>query len=227
MNTRGLNIPFVSFGNVTSVDLFCEKEQALFDFYERSAMRYAAALDIGANIGVHSLLMARCGWKVEAFEPDPTHYRILRAMIALNDAKDAITPHPAAVSDHNGQATFVRVKGNTTGSHLKGDKSPYGELEELDVKVVDCQPWFEWADFAKIDCEGHEAKLLSTVTPDCCCDFMVEVGSLNNAEAIYQHFAGTDYSMWAQRSGWDEVRGLADMPMHHSHGALFIGREAP
>lgn len=228
MNTRGLNVPFISFGNVTSNDLFCEKEAALFDFYERSARRYTTALDIGANIGVHSLLMARSGWTVDAFEPDPTHYRLLRTMLALNDAKDAVTTHPAAVSDHNGTATFVRVKGNTTGSHLKGDKSPYGELEEFEVQVADCRPWFAWADFAKIDCEGHEARLLETVTQDCTCDFMVEVGNLPNAEAIFRHFTGLgDYRMWAQRSGWGLVQGLADMPMHHSHGALFIGREAP
>jgi FkbM family methyltransferase len=227
LNTRGLNIPFVSFGNVTSNDLFCEKEQAVFDFYERSIRRYEKAVDIGANIGVHSLLMARNGWQVKAYEPDPVHYRILGNMLALNDATDLVKARMDAVSDHFGAETFVRVKGNTTGSHLKGDKAPYGELEEFQVGVVDCRPLFRWADFAKVDCEGHEARLLTTVTADCRCEFMVEVGTLMNAEIIFAHFIGSGYRMWAQKSGWQEVKGLADMPMHHSHGALFIGREKP
>ena len=228
MNTRGLNIPLVSFGNVNSNDLFCDKEQALFDLYAKwgNEGRYQKVLDIGANIGVHSMLMARNGWHVRAFEPDPEHYRWLCNLLALNDAKCEMVKL-AAVSDRNGRETFVRVKGNTTGSHLKGDKAPYGDLEEFEVYVVDCRPLFQWADFAKIDCEGAEARLLMTVPPDCRCEFMVEVGSLTNAEKIFGYFLGTGYRMWAQKLGWGEVKGLCDMPMHHSHGALFIGRSAP
>jgi FkbM family methyltransferase len=228
VNTRGLNIPFVSFGNVTSDDLFCEKEQALFDLYEKwgHEERYVAALDIGANIGVHSCLMVRAGMRVDAFEPDAEHFRLLRQNLSAYD-KVKWSVYNAAVSDRNGTAVFVRVKDNTTGSHLKGDKSPYGETEEIPVRVMDCRPWFAWANFAKIDCEGHEARLLTTVMPDCRCEFLVEVGTLMNAEAIFNHFRIGPYRMWAQRSGWGEVKGLAEMPMHHSHGALFIGRSEP
>jgi len=229
MNTRGLSIPFVSFGNVTSDDLFCDKEQAIFDLYEKwgHEQRYHAALDIGANIGVHSCLMMRAGMRVDAFEPDPEHFKILRQNLSGHD-KTQWTAYQAAMSDRNGTAVFVRVKGNTTGSHLKGDKAPYGDLEEFPVRVMDCRPWFDWANFAKIDCEGHEARLLTTVDPASCrCEFLVEVGTLMNAERIFGHFVGTDYGMWSQKSGWGEVKALADMPMHHSHGALFIGRSAP
>jgi FkbM family methyltransferase len=228
VNYRGLNIPFTSFGNVTSDDLFCEKEQALFDLYEKwgTERRYSKALDIGANIGVHSILMARQGWEVWAFEPDPQHFGWLVDNAYATEVRRQILPYQAAVSDLPGRETFVRVKGNTTGSHLKGDKEPYGELEEFEVLVVDCRPLFSWADFAKIDCEGHEARLLLTVTPDICCEFMVEVGSLKNAEAIYSHFKGWR-GMWSQQHAWGAVEGLGDMPIHHSHGALFIGKEKP
>lgn len=222
MNYRGLEIPFVSFGNVTSDHLFAPKEQALFDFYEASKSRYRRALDIGANIGVHSLLMARQGWLVRAFEPDPWHFELLLANVG---SVQTITPIQAAVSDHDGQQTFVRVKGNTTGSHLKGDKQPYGELEEFEVKVMDCRPLFKWADFCKLDCEGHEARLLKTVNSDVC-EFMVEVGSVASARAIYDHFKGW-MGMWAQQSGWKPVKALQGVPKHHSEGALFIGREPP
>jgi len=229
---QGLNIPFVSFGAVTSDDLFAPKEAEIFRFYRENKDRYRCALDIGANIGVHSILMARQGWEVKAFEPDSQHgYAFLWQHRLRNDIALGYFPRLeiAAVSDHDGKETFVRVKGNTTGSHLKGDKEPYGELEEFEVNVVDCRPLFDWANFAKIDCEGHEARLLLTVTPEQAAktDFMVEVGNRKNAELIYLHFAKLPTRLWAQKADWKPVKGFQDMPVHHSEGALFIGRESP
>jgi FkbM family methyltransferase len=231
LNCRDLEIPHVDFGGgVTTESLFAAKEQPIFDFYEAAgkAKRYLRALDIGANIGVHSILMARQDWTVLAYEPDPIHFAMWEKNVAQNvsEAYAGINGRQAAVSDYRGTATFVRVKGNTTGSHLKGDKQPYGELEEFQVEVVDCRPLFKWADFAKIDCEGHEARLLQTVTPETSCEFMVEVGSQKNAEAIFGHFHGWR-GMWSQQSGWKPVTALGEMPMHHSQGALFIGKEPP
>lgn len=226
MNYRGLNIPFTSFGNVTSDDLFADKEQAVFDFYAANAGRYKNALDIGANIGVHSILMARNGWQVKAFEPDPEHHRLALANILNHDAN--VQLRWAAVSDRGGTTAFTRVKGNTTGSHIKGDKSPYGELDEFTVPMVDCRPLFDWADFAKIDCEGHEARLLCTVTPEQAAhlDCIVEVGNETNAAIIYTHCISIGWNMYAQQSGWQEITAQSEMPCefptHHSHGALFL-----
>ena len=236
-NYRGLNIPFINFGGgVTTDSLFCENEQIIFEFYAKNKDRYRRALDIGANIGVHSILMARQGWDVHAYEPDygdgpwpDGHYDHLEMNIKTNGVKSNVLPFNVAVSDQKGVKIFVRVKGNTTGSHLKGDKQTYGELEEFDVPVVDCRPLFDWADFAKIDCEGHEARILLTVTPAQAerVDFMVEVGSKKNAELIYVHFAKLPTKLWSQKNDWQPVKNFEDMPIHHSEGSLFIGREAP
>lgn len=233
-NYRGINIQFVDFGGgVTSDSLFCDKEQPIFDFYLHNKDRYRRALDIGANVGVHSMLMARSGWDVRAYEPDPETYKMARTnIIRGNDGWDGfngITIIRSAVSDHSGRSTFVRVKGNTTGSHLEGDKAPYGPLERFQVDVVDCRPLFDWADFAKIDCEGGEARILLTVRPEQRCEFMVEVGSEGAADAIFMHFRQMfpAVRMWAQQADWREVVFRREMPTHHSHGALFIGREPP
>lgn len=231
MNYRGLNIPKVSFGNIDSDALFAEKEQALFDFYCVNEGRYYEVLDIGANIGVHSILMARHFQKVWAFEPDPITSGHAYANICANVEEDwKVELRQAAVSDRAGKATFVRVKGNTTGSHLEGCKSPYGPTERFEVETVDCRPLFDWADFAKIDCEGHEAVLIDTLTVDQLAhlDLMVEVGSPANAVRIYKHLEPMGgVKMWAQRLDWGRVRCMGDMPTHHSEGALFIGLEAP
>lgn len=223
MNRRGLILKDFSFGAVSLDDLFSEKEQPLFDLYERSKARYSRALDIGANVGVHTLLMVRNGWEVRSFEPDPIHFGLLMDNCILNGASPTWMMCQA-VSDHDGEETFIRVNGNTTGSHLKGDKEPYGKLDEFKVEVTNCRPLFDWADFAKIDCEGHEARILLTTTPEQMehLDIVCEVGSLKNADAIYEHFSRMGVSMYAQKNDWDEVRLGWHVPKHHSEGALFI-----
>lgn len=226
LNTRGLYIPFTRMGAVTSHDLFEPREQALFDLYEAMAAtgRYSRALDIGANIGVHTLLMARHGWEVRAYEPDPKHYRELWANVHRNlDGRGhgEVQAFKAAVSTATGVADFVRVLGNTTASHLRGARDFHGDVERFHVSTVDGRLLWGWADFAKIDCEGHEAALLCTVTDEAC-DFLVEVGSADNAKAIYEHFSGKR-PMWAQGLDWAKVTGLDQMPTHYSHGSLFIG----
>jgi FkbM family methyltransferase len=229
MNYRGLSIPKVSFGNLDSDCLFSEKEQGLFDLYEARKERYQRALDIGANIGVHSILMARQGWGVMAFEPDPIHFREL----LLNTLEEKYTPRRnieinlsrAAVSNKSGRGSFVRVKGNTTGSHIEGYKQPYGELEKYEVELVDARKLWHIYDFAKIDAEGAEADILLTTTKEDMThlDILVEVGNTPNAFLIFNHFKNMGIKMYSQNTGWKEVTQLEDMPTHHSHGALFIG----
>jgi FkbM family methyltransferase len=227
-NYRGLTIPFTRMGNVTSDDLFGPNEQVIFDFYEASGSRYERALDIGANIGVHSILMARQGWEVRAFEPDPTHFGELLGNVAAHDVDLQVSAVEAAVSDHDGVAEFTRVLDNTTGSHLAGAKASYGPRTSFSVEVVDCRPLFEWADFAKIDCEGHEAVLMQTTTPSTWAHMsaLLEVGSYANAVSIYDHLRDV-VSMWSQKTGWQLVRSLSDMPCRHQDGSLFIGYQPP
>lgn len=227
INYRGLNIPRTPLGAAKTTDnLFDPNEQVVFDFYEYNRSRYRRALDVGANVGVHSILMARQGWQVRAYEPDPDHFdRLLRNVREHNAAVEA---EQAAVSDRDGSMVFVRVLDNTTGSHLAGAKDSYGPRERFAVRTVDCRPLLAWADFAKIDCEGHEAALLLTTVPETWegLDVLLEVGSEHAAAAIYTHLHGRA-PMWAQKIGWQRVTGFLDMPTHHSHGSLFVGREPP
>lgn len=223
VNYRGLHIPKVSFGNVDSDALFGPLDQEVFDFYERNRDRYKLALDIGANIGVHSALMLQQGWHVQSFEPDPKHFQEL---VENTYCRLRVDRYRAAVSDHTGSATFVRVSNNTTGSHLEGEKRPYGPVERFTVDLVDCRPLFAWADFAKVDCEGHEATILECVTNKDC-EFMVEITNAANAKRVFDHFRALGMGMWAQKIGWGEVKSLEDVPDHHSQGHLFIGNNKP
>ena len=219
-----LTFPYQKMGAIDSIDLFGLDELIIFAFYWANRHRYRRTVDIGANLGLHSTLMARSGFSVTAFEPDPVHFDLLKRNLALNSAA-GVTPVQAAVSDRDGALEFVRVKGNTTGSHLAGAKSnPYGELDRFHVEVRACMPALDGAYFAKIDAEGHEVTILSAVLPSRwgSLDAMVEVGTTENAHALFAHFKKMPVSLFAQKTGWSRVVRESDIPTSHREGSLFI-----
>jgi FkbM family methyltransferase len=222
-----ISLPYTKMGAIDSVDLFGLDELIIFTFYNANRSRYRRTLDIGANLGLHSIVMARCGFSVKAFEPDPWHYGLLTENLQANGASN-VEPDAAAVSTADGEAQFVRVLGNTTGSHLAGSKDSYGDKEHFTVPTRAVQSLFEWADFAKIDAEGHEKELLLTITPALMqnLDIMVEIGNAGNAQAVFQHFQSIGISMYAQKVGWNRVGRVTDVPTSHREGSLFISAKS-
>ena len=72
-----LAFPYFKMGAIDSVNLFALDELIMFSFYWINRSRYSRVLDIGANIGLHSIIMNFCGFQVRAFEPDPFHFEQL------------------------------------------------------------------------------------------------------------------------------------------------------
>jgi len=218
-----ITLPYHRMGNIDSLDLLGIDELIIFAFYAANAKRYRKVLDLGANIGLHSIVLSRIGFEVRSFEPDPTHFAKLRSNLELNGVRTEL--YQAAVSFEAGRQEFVRVLGNTTGSHLTGAKdSPYGDLERFSVDVEDISRHLPWADFAKIDIEGHEAALITNLNPAAflSTDVMLEVGSPANAQAIFGHLSGGPVNMHAQKISWRRVQRLDDMPTSHRDGSLFL-----
>jgi len=217
-----ISIPFTKMGAINSLDLFGLDELIIFTFYHANRGRYRNVLDIGANLGLHSMILARSGYNVHSFEPDPWHYDLLTDNLKANGV--SVSTFKEAVSTKDGEAQFVRVLGNTTGSHLAGSKDSYGEKELFTVPTRAVQPLFEWADFAKIDAEGHEKDLLFAATPGLMqkLDIMVEIGNPENAKAVFAHFQSIEIGMYAQKIGWARARNLSDIPTSHREGSLFI-----
>lgn len=220
--------PYRSMGAIDTIDLFGFDELVLFAFYNTNRSRYSRVLDIGANLGLHSIVLSRCGFEVVSYEPDPVHHELLKSNLAAN-AAEKVTPVQAAVSDHDQATEFVRVKGNTTGSHLAGAKAnPYGELDRFMVRTARMSDAMRECDFAKIDAEGHEATIICSVAPAewTKLDAMAEVGSKENAERIYDHFSGSDVNLFSQKKGWNRVLNAGDIPVHHTEGSLFISAKS-
>lgn len=219
--------PYFNMGNKSSLDLFDLDEFIIFSFYWINRNRYKKVLDIGANIGLHSLILAKCGYQIESYEPDPVHFKQLQNILKLNDIKN-VTPHCAAVSCRSGQAEFVRVLGNTTSSHLAGCKNPYGDLERFTVPLFDIRDLMGKADLIKMDVEGHENEiLLATKGSDWkATDAMVEIGGVDKAKVIFEHLTREGVNLFAQKINWGKVTKLEDVPTSYKEGSLFITKKA-
>jgi FkbM family methyltransferase len=218
-----LAFPYVKMGNIDSLDLFGIDELIIFSFYNSNRGRYRNVVDFGANIGLHTIILSKCGFNVRSFEPDPAHLQLLNANLARNNVASDV--RAAAVSLKDGVADFVRVIGNTTGSHIKGAKTnPYGPVEVFKVQLEAAGPHLAWADLAKIDIEGHEAALLTGLPHDTwrSTDAVLEVGTEENAREIFAYFSGSAVKLFAQKIGWKQVTAIANMPTSHRDGSLFL-----
>jgi len=219
-----LTLPYFQMGHIDSINLFDLDELIIFSFYWKNRKRYKNVLDVGANIGLHSIILDKCGYKVKAYEPDPQHYQALQRNLRLNDRHN-IQAFNKAVSSAEGEMEFVRVMGNTTGSHLAGSKaSPYGELERFPVKLESILNIIGWADLMKLDAEGHEKHILLATGKEAWekTDSIVEVENEKNAVSIFEYFRELKVNLFAQKINWQKVRKAEDMPNSYKEGSLFI-----
>ncbi|WP_076416962.1 FkbM family methyltransferase [Colwellia sp. UCD-KL20] len=218
--------PYQAMGNISSINLFELDELIIFAFYWHNKARYKNVLDLGANLGLHSILLSKCGYKVNAFEPVPLHYQALKENIKNNCCKN-ITTHQAAVSTHTNGTEFLLVKGNTTGSHIVGSKkNPYGELETLKVNTVTFNSIVENIDLIKMDVEGHESTIILESPPTMWenTDLMLSIHDQENAQLIFDYFNQHNIPMYSQKLNWGKVEKIEDMIVTHHDGSLFISK---
>lgn len=79
--------------------------EMLRDIVSRNVGR---VIDIGANIGNHTLFLAASGCSVDAFEPDLALCHHIEASARLN-AFESVTVHPVALGDAEGWGSLLTV----------------------------------------------------------------------------------------------------------------------
>ena len=219
-----LHFPYREMGAINTIHLFGLDELIIFSYYWANKSRYKNVADLGANIGLHSLIMDRCGFSINSFEPDPIHIGVFKENIANNKSVN-ITINQKAISDKSETVDFIRVLGNTTGSHLAGAKEdPYGELETFSVETCDINEVLLNNDFVKMDIEGQEATAILSTKKDTWTnvEMILEVGTEKNAKIIFEYLNEINVNMFSQKTGWNKVSDLADVPTSYKEGSLFL-----
>jgi len=131
-------------------------ELPVVDILEKHIKKGDVVLDIGANIGYHTLIMARLvgrTGKVFAFEPDPINAEYLLKNAKLNGYQN-IAIIQKGVSNKTGQGRLYQ--GNSSSLHTIWDQGKM-RYKEIEIITIDDYLAGQKADFAKIDVEGAEA----------------------------------------------------------------------
>jgi FkbM family methyltransferase len=110
-------------------------------------------LDIGANIGYFTFVMAKQAKQVYAFEPEPTNFKILQQNTALNNFKN-IHLYNSAVAETNGEA-ILHLCSTNRGMHrlYQSHWCDDGTVKVQTLRIDDLVPR---ANFVKMDIEGAE-----------------------------------------------------------------------
>lgn len=128
-------------------------------------------LDIGANSGLYSLIIAKqfSKLKVYAFEPIEESFLKLKKNINLNKLKNKINIYNFGLSDKNQQLKMNALKKNNY-IQLGGYGILRGRKKNISDKLHICSAQFKKGDdifyfknkiiFCKIDVEGHELNVL-------------------------------------------------------------------
>ncbi|MDQ0394788.1 FkbM family methyltransferase [Labrys monachus] len=130
-------------------------------FIQTYAFGQGAIVDVGANLGIFSLLMSKRFPErvIHAFEPGPTTFQALEANIARNRAAN-IRAYRMAVADRNGSVSFVARESARANSSIQLD----GEAVTPSAVTVSCTTLDTFASTAgleriallKVDVEGYE-----------------------------------------------------------------------
>lgn len=111
-------------------------------------------LDIGANIGYFTLVMAKQAKQVHAFEPEPRNFDILQKNMALNNVQNATLYNSAVSSEASGRAT-LHLCGMNRGMH-RLYQSHWCNEGTVKVQTIRIDDYISQADFVKMDIEGAE-----------------------------------------------------------------------
>ena len=145
---------------------------AFLPLHEFSEMRFLLlalrpgdlVVDVGANVGLHTVLAAACGAEVVALEPLPAARAMLERNVARNGFSGRVNVLAAGAAATRGELTFT--DGPSCLNHVVGA----GESPDVPVRMVpvvpldDVVPAGRPVVMLKIDVEGFEAEVLRGAT---------------------------------------------------------------
>ncbi|TAN57359.1 MAG: FkbM family methyltransferase [Rhodospirillales bacterium] len=167
------------------------------------------ALDLGANVGLFTALMARTGARVYAFEPNPHAFAQLKRNTA--NYPNATCLEKAVGAAPGTASLFLHVRSNenpvmwSTGSSLMAEKGNVDEGNCVAVERIDLSAFIASLEvdvaLAKMDIEGIEVEVI---------EHLLKTGAMARIRRLLVETHDTKIP--ALRPGTDKLRERAKMP---------------
>lgn len=139
-----------------------EREPAFMSILRKEVREGMIALDIGANIGYATLILAEIvgdAGQVYALEPEPRNFKILTNNIEVNGYKNFVQAYQIGASNRIGYLNFYVSHHSNLGSMIKTKHAKCN----IEVPVTTMDDFFKdkkAPNFIKMDIEGHEVEAL-------------------------------------------------------------------
>lgn len=125
-------------------------------------------VDVGANLGACSLLMANAGYDVVSFEPVATNLFYFTSTLLRNpELMERVTVFPAAVGDRFAMADIYTQPGNRGNSVIGSPVEASGDTAvKIHIRTLDSSLWPDRSQpppdvrLMKLDAQGYEVHIL-------------------------------------------------------------------
>jgi len=132
----------------------------------REVQRDMVAVDVGANIGLHTLGLAHAvgpTGRVHALEPDPRNFRLLARAVAEAGLQQ-VRLHQVAAANESGPVTLHLSPVNRGDHRVLPTDEPRATIGVKAVTLDELLATEPRVDFVKIDVQGAEAAVLRGAT---------------------------------------------------------------
>jgi len=144
---------------------FGHYEEEFSNYLRETIKETDTCIDVGANVGYYTLLMARLARKgmVHSFEPVPLNYHLLCANLLANRIQNVVA-NQSVIADQEADTEFVVANDSAYSSLIDTGRKPVEARVRVHTNTLDryCrQHQIARVDVLKIDVEGAEEKILS------------------------------------------------------------------
>lgn len=115
-------------------------------------------LDVGANVGIFTVLARTAGASVISVEPSPAAFLALKRNVLSNGYASEVDLRNIAVSDHCGRAAFSSADADTT-NHLLASNEAHSSID-VPLTTLDTVVSGRRVTLLKMDIEGYELPAL-------------------------------------------------------------------
>ena len=186
------------------------------------------AVDVGANMGAYTLLMAECvgpKGRVASFEPNPEVFKRLLYNLDLNQLSSRVDANPIALSSTAGTAKLylpsVECRNRAVAS-MRAYSEVHDQAIEVDMDVLD-HALHSWPrlDFLKVDAEGHDAavlkgssEMIERFLPSLLFEYNPEAwpDSKSGWDDPHDWLSGLGYQLYWLDTYWGRLKTIATKP---------------